>query len=280
MSRRRSEVELFNALADNDDEADLREYKQRIHRCVLWVLGRRSSGALVVGDVPDMVEEVISRLEQHLRPAGPGPGGRRFAGTNEQFRRYLYRTVGSVYADAVTLRLRLRSLDAPVVTPDGAETTVGDALDDLVEWPTADDDLGRPDVQGWVQGALGRLSEHCRRWLLAFHRDRVPIRDIARHEGVRPNNVEVGLTRCRAYFRLAFLDTFLASGDTQFRARVDEASRRLAGQLGAVFRAYWTEGRSVGEIAARLGLDRDKVKAQLVEAKERVWRMLPEGGLP
>ena len=65
----RSEVELFNALAGAADQADLEDYRTRIRKCVLWLLGRRPSGELVVGDVPDMVDEVITRLETHLRPS-------------------------------------------------------------------------------------------------------------------------------------------------------------------------------------------------------------------
>jgi len=276
--RLRSEVELFNALAGKSDQADLDQYRTRILKCVLWLLGRRQSGELVIGDVPDMVEEVIARLEAHLRPPGGEQSPHGFAGSNQQFRRYLYRTVSSVYADTVNQRVRLRSLDAPIVRPDGEDGVLGDVLDDLVEWPTAGDDLGRPDLQAGVQNALQRVSERCRRWLLAFHRDALPIKEIARQDGVRVNNVEVGLTRCRAYFRLTFLDAFLSGGDERFRARVDEAARHLSGPHSAVFRAYWTEHRSLTETAARLGFDRDKVKSLLGEAKEQVWRALPEGG--
>jgi len=274
----RSEVELFNALAGAADQADLEDYRTRIRKCVLWLLGRRPSGELVVGDVPDMVDEVITRLETHLRPSSDETA-RRFTGSNEQFRRYLYRTVSSVYADTVNLRVRLRSLDAPIVTADGDERVLGDLLDDLVEWPTAGEGLGRPELDAGVQRALERVSERCRRWLLAFHRDGTLIKEIARQDGVRVNSVEVGLTRCRGYFRLAFLDAFLAGGDARFRERVSEGSRRLAGLHAAVFQAYWTDSRCVTEIATRLGLERDKVKTLLAEAKEQLWRALPEGGL-
>ena len=271
-------MDLFNVLAGTADQADLDEYRTRIRKCVLWLLGRRASGELVVGDVPDMVEEVVTRLETHLRPPGDELT-RRFAGSNEQFRRYLYRTVSSVYADTVNLRVRLRSLDAPIVTSDGDERVLGDVLDDLVEWPTAGEGLGRPDLDAGIQRALERVSERCRRWLLAFHREGTPIKEIARQDGVRVNNVEVALTRCRGYFRLAFLDAFLAAGDARFRARVVEGSRRLSGLHAAVFRASWTERRPLAEVATLLRLERDKVKTLLAEAKEQVWRALPEGGL-
>ena len=91
--------------------------------------------------------------------------------------------------------------------------------------------------------------------------------------------MEVALTRCRGYFRLAFLDAFLAAGDARFRARVVEGSRRLSGLHAAVFRASWTERRPLAEVATLLRLERDKVKTLLAEAKEQVWRALPEGGL-
>ena len=272
-----TEVELFNALGETGDQEDLDEYRSRVRRCVLWLVGRRRSGELVVGDVADMVEEAITRLEAHLRPAAGAT--RAYTGSNAQFRAYLYRTVSSVYADTVTLRVRLRSLDAPIAGPEGDEHSLGDVLDGLVEWPTAGDTLGRPDLEAGVRQALEGVSERCRRWLLAFHRDQVPIKTIAQQDGVRLNSVEVGLTRCRAYFRLAFLDAFLAAGDERFRARVSEAARRLSGLHAAVFRAYWTDSRSLTETAALLGLERDKVRNLLAEAKEQVWRTMPDGGL-
>ena len=47
---------------------------------------------------------------------------------------------------------------------------------------------------------------------------------------------------------------------------------------GALFRAYWIHGRNPRDTAASLGLGWDTAKALLGEAKEQVWRMLPEGG--
>lgn len=272
--RSRSEVELFNALPETDDPETLNEFRTRIRKCVFWLIARRPSGELVLGDVPDMIEEVVSRLETHLRP----PGRKGFDGTNEQFRRYLYRTVSSVYADTVNLRVRLQSLDTPIVRWDGELRTVGKVLDDLIEWPTVGDDLERRDVQAGVRHALERIPERCRRWLLAFHRDDIPIKEIAGQEGVRVNNVEVGLLRCRGYFRLAFLDAFLAAGDDEFKQRVTGASHQLSGPHAMVFRAYWADGRSVAETAKLLGFDQDKVKTLLTEAKEQIWRALREGG--
>ena len=102
--------------------------------------------------------------------------------------------------------------------------------------------------------------------------------EIARREGLRPNNVEVGLSRSRGAFRVAFLDVFFATADARFRARVDEAARRLSEPHGALFRAYWIHGRNPRDTAASLGLGWDTAKALLGEAKEQVWRMLPEGG--
>ncbi|TMQ17379.1 MAG: hypothetical protein E6K82_21390 [Candidatus Rokuibacteriota bacterium] len=253
--QRRSEVELFNALAEATDQRAIDEYRGRVLRCVLWLVARRPSGPLVVGDVGDIADEVITRLEEYLRPRGDDEPTRRFVGSNAQFRRYLYLTVGSVYADTVRLRLRLRSLDAPIETGDGETVPLGHLLDRLLEWPTAGEHLGRPDVQACV-----------------------PIKEIARREGLRPNNVEVGLSRSRGAFRVAFLDVFFATADARFRARVDEAARRLSEPHGALFRAYWIHGRNPRETAASLGLGWDTAKALLGEAKEQVWRMLPEGG--
>jgi DNA-directed RNA polymerase specialized sigma24 family protein len=185
--------------------------------------------------------------------------------------------VASVYADTVTLRVRARSLDEPAGVH--RERAVrGDVLDVPQEWPTAGEDLERPDVQAWVRQALGAFPKRARSWLLAFHRDGTRIREIAGEHGVRSNTVEVALSRGRVSFRRAFLDTILGGGDGRFRARIDEAARRLLEPHAAVFRAYWTDGLTPDQTAAVLGLATRDVSAVLLEAEERVWRMLPEGG--
>jgi RNA polymerase sigma factor (sigma-70 family) len=277
-ARSRSEVELFNALPRGGTQVDLDEYRTRVVRCVRWLVARRPSGPLVAGDVDDMADEVIARLEAHLRPRNGEGGGHRYTGTQAQFRCYLYRTVASVYADTVTLRVRARSLDEPVAGAHRERAVRGDVLDGLQEWPTAGEDLERPDVQAWVRQALGRLPQRARRWLLAFHRDGRRIREIAGEYGVRSNTVEVALSRGRVSFRRAFLDTVLGGGDGRFRARIDEAARRLPKPHAAVFRAYWTDGLTPDQTAAALGLATRDVSAVLLEAEERVWRMLPEDG--
>src|SRR5437016_13585075 len=84
--QRRSEVELFNALAEATDQRAIDEYRGRVLRCVLWLVARRPSGPLVVGDVGDIADEVITRLEEYLRPRGDDEPARRFVGSNAQFR--------------------------------------------------------------------------------------------------------------------------------------------------------------------------------------------------
>jgi hypothetical protein len=70
-----------------------------------WAAGRRRRG------------RHGGRGHRQARGTSPAPQwrGRRapYTGTQAQFRRYLYRTVASVYADTVTLRVRARSLDEP-----------------------------------------------------------------------------------------------------------------------------------------------------------------------
>ena len=261
--QRRSEVELFNALAEATDQRAIDEYRGRVLRCVLWLVARRPSGPLVVGDVGDMADEVITRLEEYLRPRGDDEPTRRFVGSNAQFRRYLYLTVGSVYADTVRKHFdHVGSREHPAAVPK------------LLAVKRHELDKARLDISFAAEMRNGYdigLRE-------PFHRDGVPIKEIARREGLRPNNVEVGLSRSRGAFRVAFLDVFFATADARFRARVDEAARRLSEPHGALFRAYWIHGRNPRDTAASLGLGWDTAKALLGEAKEQVWRMLPEGG--
>src|SRR5438445_1189815 len=88
-ARRRSELELFEALAGDGDTAALAELSDRVRRCVLWVLYHRIRGGTeLTGEVDEIVDAVLERLE-HLRARG-------FRGGNAEFRSYLYRTVASV----------------------------------------------------------------------------------------------------------------------------------------------------------------------------------------
>lgn len=70
--RRRSELELFEALRSRDDAADLAEFADRLRRCVHWVLNRMDGGRRLSGEVEDIVGDARVRLEQ-LRDRGLPP---------------------------------------------------------------------------------------------------------------------------------------------------------------------------------------------------------------
>src|SRR5437879_5896437 len=76
MSPGRSELELFRALGAEDDPRNLAEFRNRLGRCVHWVLRRMAKGHTVAGEADDIVADALLRLEQ-LRERGFSGGGAR-----------------------------------------------------------------------------------------------------------------------------------------------------------------------------------------------------------
>lgn len=269
MSDRRSEIDLFRALERDGDAADLAEFSDRLRRCVHWVLNRMAGGSSLLGEVEELVGEARLRLEQ-LR-------GRGFNGGAREFRTYLYKVVVSVCVEARNARRWVTSLDAPVALPEGDEKPLGEVVRGMIDPAlAADAGLERAEVGEWAQRALARMDERCRHLLRRFHVDEVPIRELAREQGTRLNTIEVALTRCRSRLYAAFLSLFVEGSDGPWKERVANAAGRLSGNLGRIFRAWWTENRSVIDISKEIGLAPVETKRLLGEAKLEVWRLLAE----
>lgn len=267
VSARRSELELFRAVARAANPADLTEFADRIRRCVHWVLRRMAGGHTVTGEVEDIVSDALLRLEQ-LRERG-------FSGGEREFRSYLYRVVVSACVEAMNHRRWAASLDAPVTLADGDERPLGEILKGMVDpLLTRDHTLAQEEEGQRVRRALERLDARCRELLRRFHMEGTPIRELAR--GTRVNTIEVALTRCRQRLYGAFLSLYVEGGDPGWRARVAETAARLSGELAKVFRAWWVENRSVLAISRELGLPPAEAKALLGRAKLEVWRLLSE----
>ncbi len=270
MSRRRSELDLFNALARDGRPEDLAELSDRLRRCVHWVLHRRPWGSALIGEAEDIVGESRLRLEA-LRTRG-------FNGNDAQFKSYLYGVVVSACADAARHHKFATSLDEPVTLPDGDEKPLGDVLGDLVTADVAaDQTLGREEETHMVRRALAVVDERCRRVLTRFYLEDRPIADIARLENMRQNTVEVALSRCRNRLYAAVLGLHLEGTDASRRERIAKTGRQLPGVLGKVFVAWWTENRSVLDISKEVGLSPGETKQLLVKAKLDVWQSLRDG---
>jgi RNA polymerase sigma factor (sigma-70 family) len=267
VSARRSELELYRAIAGAANPADLAEFADRLRRCAHWVLRRMTAGHTVAGEADDIVSDALFRLEQ-LRERG-------FSGGEREFRSYLYRVVVSACVEAMNRRRWTVSLDAPVTLPDGEEKPLGDVLRGMVD-PLLGPDatLAEAEEGRRVRQALERLDARCRELLRRFHMEGVPIKELA--PGTRLNTVEVALTRCRQRLYAAFLSLYVESGDAGWRQRVGEAAARLSGELAKAFRAWWLENRSVANIGRELGLGPAETKALLGRAKLEVWRLLSE----
>lgn len=267
MSARRSELELFRAVASTANPADLAEFSDRLRRCVHWVLRRMAGGHTMAGEAEDIVSDAVLRLEQ-LRERG-------FSGGEREFRSYLYKVVVSACVEAMTHRRWAVSLDAPVTLPDGEERPLGEVVKGLVDPLLAPDHAVVQEEEGQrIRQALDRLDTRCRDLLRRFHMEGASIRELAR--GTRLNTIEVTLTRCRQRLYAAFLSLYVEAGDPGWRARVTEAASRLSGELAKVFRAWWLENRSVLAISRELGLAPAEAKALLGRAKVEVWRVLSE----
>jgi len=270
VSRRRSELDLFNALARDGRPEDLAELSDRLRRCVHWVLHRRPWGSALIGEAEDIVGESRLRLEA-LRTRG-------FNGNDAQFKSYLYGVVVSACADAARHHKFATSLDEPVTLPDGDEKPLGDVLGDLVTADVAaDQTLGREEETHMVRRALAVVDERCRRVLTRFYLEDRPIADIARLENMRQNTVEVALSRCRNRLYATVLGLHLEGTDASRRERIATIGRQLPGVLGKVFVAWWSENRSVLDISKDVGLTPGETRQLLGKAKLDVWQSLRDG---
>jgi hypothetical protein len=124
--RRRSELEIFNALATEENPADLAELSERIRRCIHWVLSHRMSGGHAVGGEGDEITGVVLERLGRLRVRG-------FAGGAAQFKAYLYRTVATACLAAAHRQRLVESLDAPMTLPDGEQKPLSEVLREMVD---------------------------------------------------------------------------------------------------------------------------------------------------
>jgi len=269
VSARRSELELFRAVASAANPGDLAEFADRLRRCAHWVLRRMAGGHTVTGEADDIVSDALLRLEQ-LRERG-------FSGGEREFRSYLYKVVVSACVEAMNHRRWAVSLDAPVTLPDGEERPLGEIVKGMVDPLLGPDHALAQEEEGQrIRRALDRLDARCRELLRRFHMEGTPIRELAR--GTRINTVEVTLTRCRQRLYAAFLSLYVEAGDPRWRARVAEVATRLSGELAKVFRAWWLDNRSVLAISREIGREPAEARALLGRAKAEVWRLLSESG--
>lgn len=267
---RRSELDLFQALPAGDP-ADMAELSSRLRRCAHWVLNRMPGGLSLSGEVDDIVGEAHLRLEQ-LRTRG-------FLGGPLEFKTYLYKVVVSACVAAASGRRFTESLDAPVELPDGATKPLGEMIRSMVDPQlSAPAELEGAEQRTRVRRALETLDPRCRRLLERFHLEELPISELARREQTRTNTIEVALTRCRQRLYAAFLRTYLDAGDPDWKPRVARATAELAGLPGRVFRAWWTENRSVTDIGKEIEQTPAETRELLAKAKLEVWRLLGEAG--
>lgn len=228
------------------------------------------AGRDLAGEIDDIVADGLARLEQ-LRE-------RHFSGGDREFRSYLYRVVVSACVEALRRRRWTTALDAPVTLPDGDVKPLKDVLGELVDPQLAASELVEEDEQRAVLAqALDRIDPRCRGLLVDFHLKDVPVRELAHREAARANTIEVALTRCRARLYQAYLEAWVAGSDDERRERIDKAVARLSGPLGDVFRAWWSDHRTVAQISEAEGLDREATRRLLSRAKTEVWRLVGEG---
>lgn len=265
----RSELELFRALATSGVAEDFEEFSSRLRRCTQWVLNRLAGGQNLWGEVDEIVGEARLRLEA-LRDRG-------FSGGAPEFKSYLYKVVVSVCWETARRRRWIESLDAPVVLPDGEESSLRDVVDGMVAPALAADlDAAHTEEAVRLRDAMERLDPRCRTLLHRFHVEELSIKELAERESIRPNAIEVALTRCRARLYATLLSVYFDAGDHGWRRRVTETARRLTGPAGRMFSAWWNENRSVTDVSKELGVAPAEGRRLLTQAKHEVWRALQE----
>ena len=268
MSPGRSELELFRALGAEDDPRNLAEFRNRLGRCVHWVLRRMAKGHTVAGEADDIVADALLRLEQ-LRERG-------FSGGEREFRSYLYKVVVSACVEALNHTRWEMSLDAPVTLQDGEETPLAMVAKGMVDpLLSAEATLAGEEEGERLRQALERLDPRCRDLLRRFHLEGVPIRDLA--QGTRLNTVEVVLSRCRRRLYANFLALYVRGGNARWREQVTKTAAQLPCDLSKIFTAWWTENHSVPAMSRLFGLPAAEAKQLLGRAKREVWRLLSEG---
>jgi RNA polymerase sigma factor (sigma-70 family) len=267
--RQRTELDLFLALAKEDDPAVLHELTDRLRRCVFWVLNRMTNGRRLFGDIEDIVSEARLRLER-LRERG-------FRGGAPEFKSYLYKVVTTTCIDAAHDRNSTDSLDAPVTLPDGDEKPLRDVARDMVDGQLSAASVAEAGADATrVRAAIERLDPRCRNLLWQFHVDERPIKELATAEGTRVNTIEVALVRCRQRLYSTFLSVYADASDRGWKARVTGVAGRLEGRLGEVFRAWWVQNRSVAQISKELGMDAGETRYLLGKAKFDMWQALED----
>src|SRR2546427_3910643 len=213
MSPCRSELELFRALGAEDDPRNLAEFRNRLGRCVHWVLRRMAKGHTVAGEADDIVADALLRLEQ-LRERG-------FSGGEREFRSYLYKVVVSACVEALNHTRWEMSLDAPVTWQDGEETPLAMVAKGMVDpLLSAEATLAGEEEGERLRQALERLDPRCRDLLRRVSIEGGPIRGFA--QGTPRNTGEGGLRPWRRPVFAHILSPFVGGGGARWGAQVEK----------------------------------------------------------
>lgn len=272
-----TELDLTRALVLDGDQAALREFTSRLHKCANSVLNqygwfREATPAMR----EEIVDESLARLIDRFR--------RGFDGVNAQFRTYIYKVVFAVTYKEVKRIRKETSLDQEATRPDGSTAPLRDLIQlDITPWPGEVIDPNDP-VEGIARSeratrlarALQRLKPEDRRILRLFEVEGLSTREVGRAMGFTEGNVSVRIHRAKDKLCRAYLRTFVETPSGMDEDRILSLVERLPSDEAAVLRIWWKEGVSLKKIAERLAIPEDRCRDLLARGKAHLVLLAEE----
>jgi RNA polymerase sigma factor (sigma-70 family) len=275
--RKWTELELIRAIVLEGDDAALKEFVSRLHRCTNTVLNQRGwFREATVATREEIVDESLTRLIEVYK--------RGFDGVNEQFRKYIYKVVFAVTYEEVKRLRRESLLDQEVTRPDGSTAPLRDLVRlDITPWPGQVIDptdpvegIARSERAKRLASALAVLKPEDREMLCLFEVENLSTREIARRMGLSEGNVSVRLHRAKDKVCRAYLKTFAETPSKRDEKWIPFLIERLPADEAAVLRIWWQVGGAIANIAEQLGILEGHCKAMFDRGKAHLVRLAEE----
>jgi RNA polymerase sigma factor (sigma-70 family) len=221
-----------------------------------------------------------------------------FRGNSIQFKKFIRKTLLTVYIEIVKHDRLLLSLDDPMyqTSSQQAVTAVIDMLtawavagpirtsqdwdeaQDTVQWRTPEDIYTHQEMASFIDQARGQLSARCRE--LLFHEEEMglPQQEIARILEMSHSSVRVALARCRQRLIRRLIE-LLAKADAGLDLiKIEEALAHLSSPHQSVLSAWWqgeTNWKKLGQLTVPAS-SQEEVKQVMAEGLLQMFSNLSE----